>query len=134
MPHSRSRGSRARKIRAAAGASPRAEWRSVDLDLQPRGKALERVAGEVRRSDLGEQPGVERARARPWQACTLAFALEDGEVEADRVADQHAIAEARRKLAPKPRQSPGASTGRGIDAVDAGRTRGIATSGRTRRR
>ena len=36
-----------------------------DLDAEPGGEAVERIAGEIRRGDFGEQPRVERARARP---------------------------------------------------------------------
>ena len=65
---SRSFGTSARKMRAVVTASPSAEWRSDDLDAEPGGKLLERVAGQFGRGDLGEQPGVERARPATRQA------------------------------------------------------------------
>ena len=94
------------------------------LHVQPVGEALERVAGEVGRSDLGEQPDVERARARPCEAGTTAFPLQHGEVEADRVADEDGTAEALGKLAPQLGEGRRVQHGRGVDAVDAGRAVG----------
>ena len=92
MPPSRSFGSSAEEdVRAGERVAER-RMAVGDLDAEPGGEAVERVAGEIGLGDLGEQPGVERARPPPRQAGALAFALDHGEVEADRVADDDGVA------------------------------------------
>ena len=56
-------------------ASPNAECRSRHCNAEPGRQAFERIAGEMRLGDLGEQPRIERARAdAKLMPRTLAFA------------------------------------------------------------
>ncbi len=60
----------------------------IDGHAKPARQMLERVAAEMRLGDLRQQPGIERARRRPSEPGAVAFALEHGEIEAERVPDQ----------------------------------------------
>ena len=66
-----------------------------NLDTQPGGELLERIAGQFGRRDLRQQPRVERARPYPRQTGELAFALQHGKIEPDRVPDHDRLTEKR---------------------------------------
>ena len=71
-----------------------------DIDTKPGGELLQRVAGQFRRGDLRQQPRVERSRPNPRQTGQVAFTLQHGKVEADRVSDHHGLAEIRTEARP----------------------------------
>ena len=66
-----------------------------DIDTQPRGEFLQRIAGQFRCSDLRQQPRVKRAWPYPRQAGEIAFAPQHRKVEPDRVPDHRHLAEKR---------------------------------------
>ncbi len=70
-----------------------------DFDVQPGGEIFQRISGEIGLRDLGEKARIERARQRPGDTGQRAFALEDGKVEADRVADHHFVFDEGREFA-----------------------------------
>src|SRR4051812_32239289 len=63
----------------------------LDLKTEPGGQSLQRETGEIGLGDLGEQPGIERARAAERSTRALAFALEHSEIETERVPDQDRV-------------------------------------------
>ena len=78
-------------------------------DIEPGRQHLDRVAGEIRLGDLRQQPRVERARTDKTEAGALAFALEDGEIESDRVSDITLLADEFPELRPDALAKAGAS-------------------------
>ena len=90
MPRSRSFGTSAEKMRAVVIASPSAEWRPATVDAEPVARAVRANSrrGAARRP--GREAGCRAMRGRmPGEAGPLAFPLEHGEIEAERVADHH---------------------------------------------
>ena len=108
MPPSRSFGTSARKIRAVVSASPSAEWRSV-ISTPSQAARLRASSRRDWARPPGQAAGVERARARPGDAGPLAFALEHGEIEAERVADHHGAADEGRQARARRRRRPAPS-------------------------
>ena len=84
-----------RRYRVAEGGMP-----VGDVDPQPGGELLQRIAGQFGCGDLRQQPRVERARPRPRQAGEIAFALQHRKVEPDRVPDHQRLAEKRVEARP----------------------------------
>jgi hypothetical protein len=99
------------------------------LDPEPRSHAVEGIVGEIWCGYLGQQPGVEGARARPDEAGAFAFPLEHGEIEPQRVPDEHAAVGEGRKLWPHLGERRRTRHRGVIDAVDA-RRRGGDRNGR----
>ena len=101
-----------------------------DFDPEPGGELLQRIAGQFRCGDLRQQPRVERARPRPRQAGEIAFALQHGKVEADRVPDHHGLAEKRVEARPDFREQRRFGDHGIVDAMNARRLGGNRFTGR----
>ena len=70
------------------------------LHAKPGGERFEAVPGQVRVGDLRQQARVERCGRREGEARAPAFAGEDREIEADRMADPEALARVGAKRPP----------------------------------
>ena len=116
---SRSLGTSAVKMRAVIVASPSAEWRSDDLDTEPRGEIVERVAGEIGLGDLGEQPRVERARRLQGTAARSHSRLSTARSKPMRMADEHRIADKGGQFRPDVGESRRIGNSCIVDAMDA---------------
>jgi hypothetical protein len=89
-----------------------------NLDTEPGGQAIERVAGEIRLGHFGKKPRVECVRARPVDASPFAFTLKHGEIEAERVPDDHGATDEGGKLGPDVGEGRGIRDRRVVDAMD----------------
>ena len=92
-----------------------------DLDIEPRGEAFQRVAGEIGLGDLGEQAGVETARPLPGEPGAFALAPHHREIEADGVADHDGVACVGAELRPHGGEIGGVGDRHIVEAMDAGR-------------
>jgi hypothetical protein len=63
-----------------------------DLDIEPAGKTVQRMVGEIRLDRLRQQPDIKRQAVLPCDADARTLAREHRDVETDRVPDQNAIA------------------------------------------
>ena len=95
---------------------------------------LERVAAEMRLGHFRQQAGVERARARPGEPGPFAFALEHGEIEAERVPDQDRAGHGGGEFRPDGGKTRRRGHHRIVDLMDAVAAGGIGSPGCTSRR
>src|ERR671912_730138 len=109
---------------AVVSASPKAVWRPTGSIPSQCREVPQRIAGKISFGDLGEQPGIQRARPLPGNAGTGAFALENRKIETDRMSEHHATRNLDGKFGPCFGEAWGIAHGTIVNTVNARGLRG----------